>query len=159
MTKTDTHTREQMHRGSFADGQTSPDRYPDNLEVRSFAEGEADPAGYPEDDRVGTFALGQRGQPRTPPIYTKGRLPKRMAVSSVDVPASSRRPAHANLATTDTARRSLVDDDRSALAQPRLSDRPSRNDHRDRNSSGLFVAGGRARAHPRGIDPLPMCSS
>ena len=52
-----THPRADAPR-SFADGQTSPDRYPDDLEVRSFAEGEADPAGYPDDDRVGTFARG-----------------------------------------------------------------------------------------------------
>src|ERR1700727_312934 len=58
MTKIDAHTPEEMPRGSFSDGKASPDRYPDDRQVRSFAEGEADPARYAADERVGTFARG-----------------------------------------------------------------------------------------------------
>jgi hypothetical protein len=66
MTKSHTHTQAQMPRGSFSDGQASPDRYPDDREVGSFAEGEADPARYPGDERVGTFARGS-ARPATYP--------------------------------------------------------------------------------------------
>jgi hypothetical protein len=58
MTKRDTHTPEQMPRGSFSDGQASPDRYLDDRQVGTFAEGEADPGRYPGDEGVGTFARG-----------------------------------------------------------------------------------------------------
>ena len=54
----DTYTRAQIHRGSFADGQATPDRYSEDRQIGGFAEGEADPAGYRDEDRVGTFAGG-----------------------------------------------------------------------------------------------------
>ena len=71
MTKIDTLTREQMHRGSFADGQTSPDRYPDDLEAS--CRGRGDRRRYPDDDRAGASREARRDRPRTPSIDRSGR--------------------------------------------------------------------------------------
>jgi len=59
MATDDTHTPEQIHRGSFAEGQANPDLYPDDLQVGSFAKGDAKPDAYPEDTHLGTFAEGE----------------------------------------------------------------------------------------------------
>ena len=54
-----TSTREQMHRGSFADGQATSYLYSDELPVGRFADGETYPDAHRADDHVGTFAEGQ----------------------------------------------------------------------------------------------------
>jgi hypothetical protein len=82
MTKSDTHTHAQMPRGSFSDGQASPDRYPDDREVGSFAEGEADPARYPGDERVGTFARGSARPATYPADLYEGTFAEEAEVAS-----------------------------------------------------------------------------
>ena len=48
-----------LRRGSFADGETSPDLFPYQRHVRTFAESQADPGVYSGEDHEGTFAEGQ----------------------------------------------------------------------------------------------------
>ena len=47
------------HRGTFADGESDPEQYPEDQHVGTFADGECDPERYPEDRYVGTFADGE----------------------------------------------------------------------------------------------------
>jgi hypothetical protein len=59
MSTNDLTTKEQLHRGNFADGQANSDTHPDQRHVGTFADGEAHPEAYPGEDHLGTFAEGQ----------------------------------------------------------------------------------------------------
>jgi hypothetical protein len=59
MNKTGPPIRGQIHRGTFADGEASPDLYPDDDRVGGLAGGQADPTAYADDDHVGSFAEGE----------------------------------------------------------------------------------------------------
>jgi len=52
-------TNGRLHRGSFADGETSPDLYPDQRHIGTFAGNQSDPETYSGEDHEGTFAEGQ----------------------------------------------------------------------------------------------------
>ncbi|HXD67310.1 MAG TPA: hypothetical protein VNV17_21970 [Solirubrobacteraceae bacterium] len=45
--------------GTFAEGESDPQDYPEDTHVGTFAEGESDPQDHPEDTDVGTFARGE----------------------------------------------------------------------------------------------------
>jgi hypothetical protein len=45
-----------VHQGTFAEGESRPETYPDEEQVGAFPEGESDAAAHPEEEHVGTFA-------------------------------------------------------------------------------------------------------
>jgi hypothetical protein len=47
------------HKGTFAEGESNPGQYPDELEVGSFAEGEETQPDAAEKEHRGTFAEGE----------------------------------------------------------------------------------------------------
>lgn len=50
---------EQLHRGTFADGQANSDPHPDRRHVGTIADGEAHPEAHRGEHHLGTFAEGQ----------------------------------------------------------------------------------------------------
>jgi hypothetical protein len=46
----------QSHIGTFAEGEADPDTYSGEAEIRTFAEGQARPDEYAREDHEGTFA-------------------------------------------------------------------------------------------------------
>jgi hypothetical protein len=52
-------TEPEVHHGTFAEGESDPQSFPEDDHVGTFAEGELKPDVYRQDDHVGTFADGE----------------------------------------------------------------------------------------------------
>ncbi len=62
------------HKGTFAEGESDPKAYPDELKVGTFAEGEERLPDSPEKEHRGTFAEGESDPERYPDERHVGRF-------------------------------------------------------------------------------------
>lgn len=148
-----TYTPEQLHRGSFADGQANADLDPEELRVGRFAEGESNPDAHPEDDHVGTFAEGHSQPPRIPATTTREhsrKAPPEASIGSAPIGAAPPPPRGQVRPQYETGRRPT----RIARAITRGAPHPfwSRNAGRvprpdQPNSDQVSLPGDRHRAH------------
>lgn len=92
MNEIDTSTREQIHRGGFADGQATPDRYSRTCRSGASPRARQTPPHTPRMIVSEPSREALRGQPPTPPNSTRGRLLK-TTVPSIDGHPSIRRAA------------------------------------------------------------------